>query len=428
MRKNVLLIVIFLLAIIHTKGQANADFYYFEGQQPRSEINVSMAKHKKTGASGQNFGIIIQNRTQNKIKVYGRYYANLICNNQKSQTFEIVLKAGEQKGGASFLLDTDGLSETVFEEDCKAVNHNRIKNVGFQITSVVNLTEIENKKNEVAEADRKYKEESKRKYEEDQQRIKNQQNQQNEEQRKMAENQERINAIKQEYETKKQNDEQTINTIKNGVEDILKIPAPPRISDTDFDPSDADADNGFLYLSAGYAMPVNADQSLRKNGFLGGLSFMGRGEHFLFSAEAQYIYWMPINDEKANFILQNSNNSSISELKTGGTFLALLSWGPNLIRKNGILLALQPTIGADVSSTYTANLLGQDYSSDRGEGSGIAFHYGGSLRFFFGNWMASLSYLTNNRKETNLLSNNNGKITGNINESFLSLSISYRLY
>jgi len=118
----------------------------FDGQQPNSNINVIMFHDKRTTASGQNFGIIIQNLTQHKIKVYGRYFANLICGNAKNGNVEIEMKPGEKLGGEQYNFETNGLTETTFSEDCKAINNNRIKNVGFQITSVTDLTKWEQEK------------------------------------------------------------------------------------------------------------------------------------------------------------------------------------------------------------------------------------------------------------------------------------------
>jgi hypothetical protein len=46
-------------------------------------------------------------------------------------------------GGEQFNIETNGLTETVFVEDCKAVNNNRIKGVSFRISDVVDLTKQE---------------------------------------------------------------------------------------------------------------------------------------------------------------------------------------------------------------------------------------------------------------------------------------------
>lgn len=139
-----LFLIVFTLTFVYS--QDNHIINRFEGQQPNSNINVTMFHDKGSTASGQNFGTIIRNLTQHRIKVYGRYFANLICGNAKNGNIAIEMKPGETMGGESYSFETNGLTETTFNEDCKAVNNNRIKNIGFQITSVTDLTQWEQEK------------------------------------------------------------------------------------------------------------------------------------------------------------------------------------------------------------------------------------------------------------------------------------------
>lgn len=128
------------------EARKNVIYSYFEGQQPNSQINVKMGRDAATGLTGQEFTIVIKNLTQHKLKIYGRYFAKLVCGNTKDGNIEIELKPGEVKGGNAYLFDADGLTQTVQAEDCKAVNDNRIKNLGFQITSITDLTTWEQEK------------------------------------------------------------------------------------------------------------------------------------------------------------------------------------------------------------------------------------------------------------------------------------------
>ncbi len=140
-----LFLIVFTVTFIHSQDKKHI-INRFEGQQPNSNINVTMFHNKESTASGQNFGMIIRNLTQHKIKVYGRYFANLICGNAKNGNIAIEMKPGETMGGESYSFETNGLTETTFNEDCKAVNNNRIKKVGFQITGVTDLTQWEQEK------------------------------------------------------------------------------------------------------------------------------------------------------------------------------------------------------------------------------------------------------------------------------------------
>ncbi|MGN6291303.1 MAG: tetratricopeptide repeat protein [Chitinophagaceae bacterium] len=148
MKKMVLLILLSATVMVANtqESRKNVIYSYFEGQQPNSKINISMGRDAETGLTGQEFTIVIKNLTQHKLKVYGRYFANLVCGYTKDGNIEIELKPGESKGGSAYLFDVDGLTQTVQPEDCKAVNKNRIKSVGFQITSVTDATEWEQEK------------------------------------------------------------------------------------------------------------------------------------------------------------------------------------------------------------------------------------------------------------------------------------------
>jgi len=130
------------------ESRKNVIYSYFEGRQPNSKINIHMGHDAETGLTGQEFTIVIKNLTQHKLKVYGRYFANLVCGGTKDGNIEIELKPGESKGGDAYLFDVNGLTQTVQPEDCKAVNKTRIKGVAFQITSVTDLTEWEQEKSE----------------------------------------------------------------------------------------------------------------------------------------------------------------------------------------------------------------------------------------------------------------------------------------
>lgn len=222
------LIKLFLLQFFFTNAfaQPKTITVYFEGKQPSSQLNVLMKYHKEIGATGQQFGIQIQNLTSNKIEVTGNYFANLVNGNVKDKSFTILIKPNAIVGGNGIFTDVD-ISETVFPEDCKAVNNTRIKNVGFRISGVVDLTALENKKKSDAEQKNKQYVDRINQNEKDKQAIieRNIQinNQKKEELRQKQEIQQKIDILQKDYDRKLKNTEVVGNIVTTGLETIFAI-------------------------------------------------------------------------------------------------------------------------------------------------------------------------------------------------------------
>ncbi len=218
--------LILLFVCTNVLAQPKTITVYFEGKQPNPQLNVIMKYHKEIGATGQQFGIQIQNLTGNKLEVSGNYFANLVNGNVKDKKFTIVIKPNATVGGNGIFTDVD-IAETVFPEDCKALNNTRIKSVGFSIYNVVDITEKENKKKSDAEQKSKQEVDRINQNEKDRQELieRNLQinNQQNEELKQRQEIQQKIDIIQKDYERKQKNIEVVGNIVTTGLETIFAI-------------------------------------------------------------------------------------------------------------------------------------------------------------------------------------------------------------
>lgn len=165
--------VIFLFSMLSAVAQR--DQLEVQITQPSELTYIRLICDRYHVLSGQQYTIKIQNLTDRTLHVKAQLVAVLVCGNEVSTKFDIVLKPGETKGGSDFLGDITGMTGIVFKENCTSPEvskdekgndqYNRIKSLSLRGYSakIEKSEEEKEQEREKAKQERNAKEEAKKK-------------------------------------------------------------------------------------------------------------------------------------------------------------------------------------------------------------------------------------------------------------------------
>ena len=197
--------------------------------QPSPNLNIRLVYDKYNLISGQQYAIIIQNLSNKNMHIKGQLAAVLVCDNEVSTRFDVVLKPYEKMGGEL----GDGMTGLVYTKDCEQFEvlkddkgyeaHNRIRTIQLRsYSSVIEKTDEEKAQEE------KQKQQAIEKQQQDaankqatitkQNEINNQQQQAAQQRQQQYQNQ--MQALQQQLATRQQANAEIANTFSQGVQKI----------------------------------------------------------------------------------------------------------------------------------------------------------------------------------------------------------------
>lgn len=154
MKPNINFHTFLLLICLCGFVSAQKDAVELDFTQPSSLTHVRMMYDRYSNISGQQYTIIIQNLTNKNIHVKAQLVAILVCGNEVSTKFDVVIKPGETEGGNAYISDGTGMTGKVDKDDCsnpqitkneKGIEQrNRIKALSLRsYSSIIEKTEEE---------------------------------------------------------------------------------------------------------------------------------------------------------------------------------------------------------------------------------------------------------------------------------------------